>query len=143
MVQVARHGHEYFHAKINSDGGIKINDFLRQKHVKNLGIDFVRVVDIIRTETEHGKMRFEIFKYDNKGEMYFRDTQGHTMPHIQDEEALTPLTEDNWPRNQFKMHEVIHGTDIRHQYAIEQHGLIAGGMQVSPRPGIPSSHPYV
>ena len=118
MVLVARHGHKYCHARIHSDGGIKVNNFLKQQHVKNLGITFSKIVDILRTEREHGKMRFELFKYSNKGKMYFRATQGHTLPHIQDEQVLTLLTEDNWPSH-FKWSEVIHGTHTRHQYSIE------------------------
>ena len=51
------------------------------------------------------------------------------MPHNQDEQALTLLTEDKWPSH-FKWSEVIHGTHTRHQYSIEEHGLIAGGTEV-------------
>ena len=61
--------------------------------------------------------------------MFFRATQGHTLPHIQDEQALTPLTEDNWPSH-FRWSEVIHGTYTRHQYSSERYGLIAGGTEV-------------
>ena len=61
MVQVARHGEKKCHARIRSDGGININEFLRQRHVQHLGLNFKKLINIVRTEKEHGKMRLEIF----------------------------------------------------------------------------------
>ena len=60
MVRLARHGDDKSTIQLKSDGGINVNEFLRNKYVKRyLDLDFETFIDRIRTEKEHGKMRFE------------------------------------------------------------------------------------
>ena len=51
------------------------------------------------------------------------------MPHILDEQTFTSV--ENWPSH-FRYDQVIHGTYSRFQYSIEEHGLIAGGVETPP-----------
>ena len=72
-------------------------------------------------------MRFELYRYRNQGEMHWRVTQGHSLPHILDEETLQVLTLANWPSH-FNLEEVIHGTNHKHFKSITERGLLAGGL---------------